>query len=143
MLQHFKVSTVTNPEPAWTSLLNGTSASKLESESPPTSDSQSQPAKTSSQSQETPKRTTLSTLQAFNNTGALTHRGQTLQADVGTPRSPQPARPKAHTIGKDVKFGKLVHANPRMDNLFFVNFSLRIIIYQSVCLSDCLESTRC
>lgn len=95
MLQHFKVSTVTQPEPALTLLLNGTSAS-----------SQSQPAKTSSQNQETPKRTSMSSLQAFNNTGVLPHRGQTLQADVGPPRSPQPARPKAHTIGKDVKCGK-------------------------------------
>lgn len=94
-----EVSTVTQPEPALTLLLNGTSASKLESESPPTPSSQSQPAKTSLQSQETPKRTSMSSLQAFNNTGVLPHRGQTLQADVGPPRSPQPARPKAHTIG--------------------------------------------
>lgn len=106
MLQHFKVSTITQPEPASTLLLNGTGASKLESESPLAPSSQSQPAKTLSQSQETSKRTSLASLQAFNNTGVLTHRGQTLQAYVGAPKSPQPARPKAHTVGKDVKSGK-------------------------------------
>lgn len=104
MMQHFKVSTAAQPEPASTPLLNGTSsttsASKPESEPPVTSTSPTQPAKTSSQSQETPKRTTLGTLQAFNNPGVLIHRGQMLQADVGRPRSPQPPRPKAHTIGE-------------------------------------------
>lgn len=98
-----EVSTATHPEPASTPLLNGTSsttsASKLESEPPVTSASPTQPAKTSSQSQETPKRTSLGPLQAFNNPGVLLHRGQMLQADVGRPRSPQPPRPKAHTIG--------------------------------------------
>lgn len=103
-MQHFKVSTAAHPEPASTPLLNGTSsttsASKLESEPPVTSTSQTPPAKTSSQSQESPKRTSLGTLQAFNNPGVLIHRGQMLLADVGHPRSPQPPRPKAHTIGE-------------------------------------------
>lgn len=105
-----KVSAVTHPEPASTPLSNGTgsspSRSQLEPEPRPPPASLTQPAKTSSQSLETPKRASLGPPQAFN-------RGQALQADVGAPRSPQPARPKAHSIGEGLKCGNPANTDVR------------------------------
>lgn len=69
---------------------------------------QTQPAKAASQRQETSKRASLGIPQAFCNTAAQTHRNQTPQgAGVGLPRSPQPMRPKSHTIGEDKQTGSL------------------------------------
>ncbi|XP_070707728.1 actin filament-associated protein 1-like 2 [Pempheris klunzingeri] len=105
----------TEPEP--TPVLNGTSStsatSKPEQECPltPTSPQpQTQQVKTSSQSQETPKRTTLAIPQAFSSSGVQIQKGPTFQTAAGFPHSPQPLRPKAHTIGcsgaVEVKLGK-------------------------------------
>ncbi|XP_074475325.1 actin filament-associated protein 1-like 2 isoform X1 [Sebastes fasciatus] len=89
-------------EPESTPVLNGTSStsSKPEQERPPTPtppQPQTQPVKTSSQSQETPKRTSLGIPQAFNSPGVQIHKGPAVSA--GLPQSPRPLRPKAHTIG--------------------------------------------
>ncbi|TKS89619.1 Actin filament-associated protein 1-like 2 [Collichthys lucidus] len=91
-------------EPDTTPVLNGTSptsaTSKPEQERPqtpsPASQPQTQPVKTSSQSQETPKRTSLGIPQAFSSSGVQIHKVQTA---AGFPHSPQPLRPKSHTIG--------------------------------------------
>ncbi|XP_027145388.1 actin filament-associated protein 1-like 2 isoform X2 [Larimichthys crocea] len=91
-------------EPDTTPVLNGTSptsaTSKPEQERPPTpspaSQPQTQPVKTSSQSQETPKRMSLGIPQAFSSSGVQIHKVQTA---AGFPHSPQPLRPKSHTIG--------------------------------------------
>lgn len=58
---------------------------------------QTQPLKTSSQSQETPKRMNTGITQAFSSPGAQIHKGPTA---AGFPNSPQPLRPKAYTIGE-------------------------------------------
>ncbi|CAG12611.1 unnamed protein product, partial [Tetraodon nigroviridis] len=55
-----------------------------------------QPLKTS-QSQETPKKSSLGITQAFSSTGVQVQRG--LQHPAGFPQSPQPLRPKAHPVG--------------------------------------------
>lgn len=64
---------------------------------------QTQPVKTSPQSQETPKKTSLEIAQAFSFSGVQSHKSLTLQNATGLPRSPQPPRPKAHLIGEDIK----------------------------------------
>lgn len=94
-------------------MLNGTSptsaTSKPEQERPPTpspaSQPQTQPVKTSSQSQETPKRMSLGIPQAFSSSGVQIHKVQTA---AGFPHSPQPLRPKSHTIGKGKKQAQCV-----------------------------------
>ncbi|XP_054878619.1 actin filament-associated protein 1-like 2 isoform X2 [Poeciliopsis prolifica] len=100
-----KEATSTNrTEPDSSLLLNGpnsaSSSSKAEqrrSRSP----SQCQPIKT--QSQETSKRSSLGVPLAFSLPGAQ-------KSPTGLPHSPQPARPKAHTIGSssavEIKLGK-------------------------------------
>ncbi|KAM4524886.1 actin filament-associated protein 1-like 2 isoform 2-T2 [Odontesthes bonariensis] len=106
-------------EPESTPVLNGLSSpsgtSKSEQQRPLTPtppQPQTQPVKTSSQSQETPKKTSLGIPQAFNSSGTQIQKGQVAQtaATTSLPHSPQPARPKAHTIGcpgsVEVKLGK-------------------------------------
>ncbi|CAJ1081035.1 actin filament-associated protein 1-like 2 isoform X1 [Xyrichtys novacula] len=110
--------TSTNPaEPEPTPALNGTSAAagKPELERPPspnTPQQQSQPVKTLSQNQETPKRT-LEIPQVFNSpsSGVQIHSKSLVVPNAsGFPQSPQPLRPKSHTIGcsgaVEVKLGK-------------------------------------
>ncbi|KAI3364822.1 hypothetical protein L3Q82_001009 [Scortum barcoo] len=93
-----EVISANRTEPAEsTSVLNGTNltsaASKPEQEHPQTpTPPQTQPAKTSSQSQETPKRTNLGIPQGI-------HKSPTGQTPTGLHHSPQPLRPKAYTIG--------------------------------------------
>ncbi|XP_040922772.1 actin filament-associated protein 1-like 2 isoform X2 [Toxotes jaculatrix] len=108
----------TNPsEPEPTPVSNETSltsaTSKREPVCPPTStpqQSQTQPLKTTSQSQETNKRMSLGIAQALNSAGGQTQKGSTVHTGAGFPHSPQPLRPKAHTIGcssaVEVKLGK-------------------------------------
>nr|XP_019938215.1 PREDICTED: actin filament-associated protein 1-like 2 [Paralichthys olivaceus] len=108
--------TSTNPsEPEPTPVLNGTSltsaASKPEQTRPTTPTPQQAPPqslKPTSQSLETPKRTSLGIPSAFSSPGG--HKGQTGHTTAGFPHSPQPLRPKAHTIGSpgavEVKLGK-------------------------------------
>ncbi|KAM6897025.1 actin filament-associated protein 1-like 2 [Xenentodon cancila] len=103
-------------EPDSTPVLNGPSAesstTKPELQRPPTPtppQSQTQPVKTSPPSQETPKRASLGLPQAFNSSGV--HKSPAAQTSAAAlPHSPQPARPKAHTIGShsavEVKLGK-------------------------------------
>ncbi|KAM9426463.1 actin filament-associated protein 1-like 2 isoform 2-T2 [Pholidichthys leucotaenia] len=68
-----------------------------------------QPAKTSSPSQETPKKTSLGIPAAFNSFGGQTHKNPT-QTAAASPHSPQPTRPKAYSIGSpsavEIKLGK-------------------------------------
>ncbi|XP_061564975.1 actin filament-associated protein 1-like 2 isoform X2 [Cololabis saira] len=105
------------PEPDSTPVLNGPSTecstTKPEQQRPPTptpTQSQNQPVKTSPQSQESPKRATLGLPQAFNSSGAQIHKSLAAQTSAGLPHSPQPARPKGHTIGchgaVEIKLGK-------------------------------------
>ncbi|XP_041830457.1 actin filament-associated protein 1-like 2 isoform X2 [Melanotaenia boesemani] len=107
----------TPAEPDSTPELNGLSTvsatSKPEQQPPASTLSQPhpQPAKILSQSQETPKRTSLGLPQAFSCSGTQIHKGQAAHnAATILPRSPQPLRPKAHTIGSpgsvEVKLGK-------------------------------------
>ncbi|KAF1373855.1 hypothetical protein PFLUV_G00243260 [Perca fluviatilis] len=94
-----EVISTNRTEPDSTPVFNGTSStsvSKPEQEQPPTPQ-QPQPVKTSSQSQDTPKRTSLGIPQVFSSSGVQIHKGPTVSA--GLPHSPQPLRPKAHTIG--------------------------------------------
>ncbi|XP_039990782.1 actin filament-associated protein 1-like 2 isoform X3 [Xiphias gladius] len=112
-----EVSSTNPPEPEPTPVLNETSltsaTSKPEQAAPPCptpQQSQTQPLKTTAQSQETPKRLTLGITQAFNSSGGQLHKGPTVHTSAGFPHSPQPLRPKAHTIGcpgaVEVKLGK-------------------------------------
>lgn len=87
--------------------LNGTNVasatSKPEQEraqTPTPSQPQTQPVKTSTQSQETTKKTSLGITQAFNSFGGQIHKSPTSHTAAARPHSPQPARPKAHTIGQ-------------------------------------------
>ncbi|GAA6214270.1 actin filament-associated protein 1-like 2 isoform X1 [Lates japonicus] len=107
-----EVSSANPPEPEPTPVLNGTSltsaTSKPEQAHPQTpTPQQTQPLKPAPQSQETPKRTSLGIPQAFTSSGVQVHKGPTA---AGFPHSPQPLRPKAHTIGchgaVEVKLGK-------------------------------------
>ncbi|XP_032430192.1 actin filament-associated protein 1-like 2 isoform X9 [Xiphophorus hellerii] len=100
-----KEATSTNrTEPDSTPVLNGpnsaSSSSKAEQQRS-RSPSQSQPVKT--QSQETSKRSSLGVPQGFSLPGAQ-------KCLTGLPHSPQPTRPKAHTIGSssavEIKLGK-------------------------------------
>ncbi|XP_027885429.1 actin filament-associated protein 1-like 2 isoform X9 [Xiphophorus couchianus] len=100
-----KEATSTNrTEPDSTPVLNGpnsaSSSSKAEQQRS-RSPSQSQPVKT--QSQETSKRSSLGVPQGFSLPGAQ-------KCPTGLPHSPQPTRPKAHTIGSssavEIKLGK-------------------------------------
>ncbi|XP_023196466.1 actin filament-associated protein 1-like 2 isoform X7 [Xiphophorus maculatus] len=100
-----KEATSTNrTEPDSTPVLNGpnsaSSSSKAEQQRS-RSPSQSQPVKT--QSQETSKRSSLGVPQGFTLPGAQ-------KCPTGLPHSPQPTRPKAHTIGSssavEIKLGK-------------------------------------
>ncbi|XP_031170996.2 actin filament-associated protein 1-like 2 [Sander lucioperca] len=105
-----EVISTNRTEPDSTPVLNGTSStfvSKPEQEQPPTpTPQQPQPVKTSSQSQDTPKRTSLGIPQVISSSGVQIHKGPTVSA--GLPHSPQPLRPKAHTIGCPSAFeGKL------------------------------------
>ncbi|XP_076616747.1 actin filament-associated protein 1-like 2 isoform X2 [Chaetodon auriga] len=97
-----EVISTNHPEPD--SMSNGTSSTSSTSKpeqgcplTPTPPQPQTQPVKTSSQ--ETPKRTSLGIPQAFNSSGTQIHKGLTVQAAAGLPHSPQPQRPKAHTIG--------------------------------------------
>lgn len=101
-------------EPDSTPVLNGASstsaAGKPEQERPLTPtppQPQTQPVKTSCQSQETPKRTSLGIPQALSTSGVQILKGLALHTAAGLPRSPQPMRPKAHTIGEAEKIGTL------------------------------------
>ncbi|XP_041818396.1 actin filament-associated protein 1-like 2 [Chelmon rostratus] len=98
-----EVISTNHSEPDSTAKSNGTSstsaAGKPEQECPLTPTPQTQPFKTSCQSQDTHKRTTLGIPQAFHSTGVQIHKGLTVQAAAGLPHSPQTQRPKAHTIG--------------------------------------------
>lgn len=116
MMRHLQVTANAHPEPASAPAVNGTSstsgASKPEPEhmtlTPTAVQPQTQPAKAASQSQETSKRASLGIPQAFYNTAVQTHRSQALQSTGGgLPRSPQPTRPKAYTIGEDKQTGSL------------------------------------
>ncbi|XP_026171279.1 actin filament-associated protein 1-like 2 isoform X2 [Mastacembelus armatus] len=113
--QNKEVST-TNP-PAPTPVINGTGStsanSKPEQERPLTPtppQPHTQVVKTLSQNQETPKKISLGISQAFNFSGGQIQKGPTVQTASGLPHSPQPLRPKAHTIGcpsaVQVKLGK-------------------------------------
>ncbi|XP_041671198.1 actin filament-associated protein 1-like 2 isoform X2 [Cheilinus undulatus] len=107
---------VTSTEP----VLNGTSSatSKPEQECPSTPNTpqqQTQPVKPLSQNQETPKRT-LEIPQVFSSSSSTSsgvqtnNKGLGMQNTTGLPHSPQPLRPKSHTIGcpgaVEVKLGK-------------------------------------
>ncbi|KAG7227914.1 hypothetical protein INR49_013708 [Caranx melampygus] len=103
-----EISPTNSSEPESTPVLNGTSQtsaiSKPDPPCPPNptpqpQQSQTQPLKTTSQSQETPKRTSLGIPQAFITSGGQTHKGPVAQTGAGFPNSPQPLRPKAHTVG--------------------------------------------
>ncbi|KAM6898578.1 actin filament-associated protein 1-like 2 isoform 1-T1 [Lycodopsis pacificus] len=69
---------------------------------------QTQPVKTLSQSQETPKRTSVGIPQAFSSSGVQINKGPS--GSAGLPHSPHALRPKAHTMGcpgaVEVKLGK-------------------------------------
>ncbi|KAA8581542.1 hypothetical protein FQN60_003123 [Etheostoma spectabile] len=96
-----EIITTNLTEPDSTPVLHETSStsiSKPEQEQPLTpTPPQPQPVKTSSQSQDTPKRTSLGIPQVFSSSGVQIHKSPTISAEL--PRSPQPLRPKAHTIG--------------------------------------------
>ncbi|XP_071319727.1 actin filament-associated protein 1-like 2 isoform X3 [Trachinotus anak] len=98
-VKEFSPANTSEPEP--TPVLNGTSATgKPEQACPPPptpqpQQPQTQPPKPTSQSQETPKRMSLGIPQVFNSSGGQAHKGPA----AGFPQSPQPQRPKAHTIG--------------------------------------------
>lgn len=106
----FQVSPTNSSEPEPTPVFNGTSqtnaTSKPDPPCPPnptpqpSQQSQSQPVKTTSQSQETPKRTSLGIPQAFNASAGQAHKGPVVHTGAGFPNSPQPMRPKAHTVGE-------------------------------------------
>ncbi|KAK2820413.1 hypothetical protein Q5P01_023372 [Channa striata] len=107
--QNKEVSSDDRPEP--TALLDETSSTyancKTERERPPTpppQQPQTKPVRTSSQSQETPKKTSLG-IPPVVSTG-----GQKGPTGAGFPHSPQLLRPKAYTIGSagaiEVKLGK-------------------------------------
>ncbi|XP_078134925.1 actin filament-associated protein 1-like 2 isoform X1 [Sander vitreus] len=105
-----EVISTNHTEPDSTPVLNETSStfvSKPEQEQPPTpAPQQPQPVKTSSQSQDTPKRTSLGIPQVISSSGVQIPKGPTVSA--GLPHSPHPPRPKAHTIGCPGAFeGKL------------------------------------
>lgn len=90
-------------QPDLTPVLNKTSSTnKPEQEQPltptPPQAQTLQPLKTS-QSQETPKKSSLEIPQAFSSSGVQVQRG--LQHTAGFPQSPQPLRPKAHPVGED------------------------------------------
>ncbi|CAI5658880.1 unnamed protein product [Oreochromis niloticus] len=106
-----------NTEPDSMPALNGTNVasatSKPEQEraqTPTPSQPQTQPVKTSTQNQETTKKTSLGITQAFNSFGGQIHKSPTSHTAAARPHSPQPARPKAHTIGcpgaVEIKLGK-------------------------------------
>uniref|UniRef100_A0A3B4EYF3 Actin filament-associated protein 1-like 2 n=1 Tax=Pundamilia nyererei TaxID=303518 RepID=A0A3B4EYF3_9CICH len=89
-----------------TNLASATSKPEEERAQTPTpSQPQTQPVKTSTQSQETTKKTSLGITQAFNSFGGQIHKGPTSHTAAVHPHSPQPARPKAHTI-VEIKLGK-------------------------------------
>uniref|UniRef100_A0A1A8K3U5 Actin filament-associated protein 1-like 2 n=2 Tax=Nothobranchius kuhntae TaxID=321403 RepID=A0A1A8K3U5_NOTKU len=93
-----------------TSRVSPVAVDKEESSSPTTSKPEQQP-QTSSQSQESTKRTALTIPQVFSSSGAQIHRSPSAQTPASKfPQSPQAGRQKAHTIGSpvsvDVKFGK-------------------------------------
>ncbi|XP_035001269.1 actin filament-associated protein 1-like 2 isoform X2 [Hippoglossus stenolepis] len=92
-----------------TSLTSAVSKPELTRPSTPTPQhAQLQPLKTTSQSQETSKRMSLGIPPAFSSPGG--HKGPTGHTAAGFPQSPQPLRPKAHTMGSpgavEVKLGK-------------------------------------
>ncbi|KAF3853627.1 hypothetical protein F7725_014315 [Dissostichus mawsoni] len=95
-----EANSTSHTEPDSSPVVNGTSStsitSKPEPELPQTPP-QPQPVKTSSQSQETPKRNSVGISQAFTSPGVQINKGQTVS--TGLPHSPVPLRPKAHTIG--------------------------------------------
>uniref|UniRef100_A0A3P8THS8 Actin filament-associated protein 1-like 2 n=1 Tax=Amphiprion percula TaxID=161767 RepID=A0A3P8THS8_AMPPE len=93
--------------------INSASATSKPAQEPPQTPTptQTQPVKTSPQSQETPKRTSLGIPQAPSSPGGQIHKTLTAQSSAAArPHSPQPLRPKAHTIGcpgaVEVKLGK-------------------------------------
>ncbi|CAG5906282.1 unnamed protein product [Menidia menidia] len=117
--QNKEITSTSCNEPESTTVLNGLnspSASNKPEQQAPQSPApphlQSSPVKTPFQSQETPKKTSLEIPQAFSSPGTQIQKGQVAQtaAAVTHPHSPQPARPKAHTVGCtgsfEVKLGK-------------------------------------
>ncbi|XP_065805678.1 actin filament-associated protein 1-like 2 isoform X3 [Labrus bergylta] len=118
--QHKEVTSSDSTEPESMPELNGTSSatSKPEQELPLIPNlpqPQTQPVRISSQSQETPKRT-LGIPQVFNSSSSsssgmqIHNKTPVVQTGSGFPQSPQPLRPKSHTIGCtgafEVKLGK-------------------------------------
>lgn len=84
-------------------VLNKTSSTNKPEQEPPRTPTPPQaptlqPLKIS-QSQETPKKSSLGIPQAISSSGVQVQRG--LQQTAGFPQSPQPLRPKAHAVGED------------------------------------------
>ncbi|XP_016517381.1 actin filament-associated protein 1-like 2 isoform X3 [Poecilia formosa] len=99
-----EVTSTNRTEPESSPVLNGpNSASSPSKAEQQRSRSPSQPQPVKTQSQETSKRSSLGVPQAFSLPGAQ-------KSPAGFPHSPQPARPKAYTIGSssavEVKLGK-------------------------------------
>ncbi|MEQ2211318.1 hypothetical protein XENOCAPTIV_024024 [Xenoophorus captivus] len=117
-VKEVKVTSTNCTEPDSSPVLNGpdstSSSSKPDqqrSQSPAAIQPQTQPVKTPSESREISKRSSLGFPQAFNLPKAQIHKGPTSQTAAAVlPHSPQPARPKAHTIGAssavEIKLGK-------------------------------------
>ncbi|XP_033467779.1 actin filament-associated protein 1-like 2 isoform X1 [Epinephelus lanceolatus] len=94
-----EVVSTTRTEPESAPVINDANSASA-TEHPPTPtppQPQTQPVKTSTQSHETPKRSSVGIPQAFTSSGGQIHKGSTVS--VGLPHSPHPQRPKAHTIG--------------------------------------------
>ncbi|KAF0025455.1 hypothetical protein F2P81_022336 [Scophthalmus maximus] len=90
------------PTPASSDPSLSPAASKQEQASPPApspQEYQAQPLKPACQSQEAPKRMSLGIPQAFASSGAPVLKGPPVHTAAGFPHSPQPLRPKAHTMG--------------------------------------------
>uniref|UniRef100_A0A665VL68 Actin filament-associated protein 1-like 2 n=1 Tax=Echeneis naucrates TaxID=173247 RepID=A0A665VL68_ECHNA len=106
-VKEFQSDPTSSPEKEPTPESNGLTpaSSKPEQLCPPTLPPQQPPTQPlKSQSQETPKRASVGIPQAFNASGGQAHKVS------GFPHSPQPLRPKAHTVGcsgaVEVKLGK-------------------------------------
>ncbi|XP_028286897.1 actin filament-associated protein 1-like 2 [Parambassis ranga] len=101
---------VTLTEPQATPALNGITALSEPERSPTPPQPQTDPVKTSPQSQETPKRTSVGIPQVFNSSAGQIPKSLTAPTAALHPQSPQPARPKAYSIGcpgaVEVKLGK-------------------------------------
>ncbi|XP_013863040.1 actin filament-associated protein 1-like 2 [Austrofundulus limnaeus] len=112
--QNKEVVTEPDSAPALNGPTSTSAASKPEQQSSPTPNCallQPPQAMTSSQGQESSKRFSLGVSQAFSSTGAQIQKSPVVQTVSNLfPKSPQLARPKAHTIGSssavEVKLGK-------------------------------------